>query len=322
MEQVTRQEPQPKSYGTRYAISTSGLSSTSIEREPAFPPGSDSGGVPAPELREGEGDPLGKPGWMDGWMPRLRESDGSTLGPPSSSRLEQGGAPYYNEEKAMSSESSTTKLNADRPESANLAAGRSFHQRLMTSGHERPEGGRTHLPTDNASGLAMVQKRVDKGDAIAISFLGDQYKNGNLGLAKDFSQAIELWTEAAELGSLEAHYELGCMYYFGGGITGEGVEEDKPRGIDHFQQAAMKGQVLSRNNLGVVEAIDGNYELAVQHWMISAKMGYEPSLNCIKNMFKEGHANKAQYAEALLGYRDAVEEMKSPQREEAKRLRV
>ena len=65
---------------------------------------------------------------------------------------------------------------------------------------------------------------------------------------------------------------------------------------------------------------NGNYELALQHWMISAKMGREKSLNNIKSMFKEGHATKAQYAEALRGYRDAVEEMKSPQREEAKRL--
>ena len=54
--------------------------------------------------------------------------------------------------------------------------------------------------------------------------------------------------------------------------------------------------------------------------MISAKMGNEKSLNRIKEMFKEGHATKAQYAEALLEYRDAVEEMKSPQREEAKIL--
>ena len=56
--------------------------------------------------------------------------------------------------------------------------------------------------------------------------------------------------------------------------------------------------------------------------MISAKMGYEDSLNAIKAMFKAGLATKEQYAEALLGYRDAVEEMKSPQREEAKRLGV
>ena len=30
--------------------------------------------------------------------------------------------------------------------------------------------------------------------------------------------------------------------------------------------------------------------------------------------YKDGHATKAQYAEALLGYRDAVEEMESSQR--------
>ena len=41
--------------------------------------------------------------------------------------------------------------------------------------------------------------------------------------------------------------------------------------------------------------------------MISAKMGYEKSLNAIKDMFKAGHATKAQYTEALIGYRDAVE---------------
>ena len=82
----------------------------------------------------------------------------------------------------------------------------------------------------------------------------------------------------------------------------------------------MKGDVHSRHNLGFAEHENGNNELAVQHWMISAKMGYERSLNCIKEVFQQGHATKAQYAQALLGYRDAVEEMKSPQREEAKRV--
>ena len=174
---------------------------------------------------------------------------------------------------------------------------------------------RTPLPTDDASELAMVQKRVDKGDAEAIKFLGHKYYQGSLGLTKDAPRAIELWTRAAELGSIDAHNQLGAMYY-----DGNGVEEDKPRGISHWQKAAMKGHVLSRHNLGFVEYESGNYEIAVQHLMISAKMGYQRSLNDLKDMFKEGQANKAQYAEALLGYRDSVEEMKSPQREESKRL--
>ncbi|EJK73401.1 hypothetical protein THAOC_04977, partial [Thalassiosira oceanica] len=101
---------------------------------------------------------------------------------------------------------------------------------------------------------------------------------------------------------------------------GEGVEEDKPRGIRHWQEAAMKGHVPSRHNLGVVEFNEGNYELAVQHWMMSAKMGDEGSLNYIKKMFMDGHATKGQYAEALRGFGNAAEEMKSHQRKEAKKL--
>ena len=41
-------------------------------------------------------------------------------------------------------------------------------------------------------------------------------------------------------------------------------------------------------------------------------------LSPIKGMFMKGRATKAQYAEALRGYGDAAEEMKSHQREEAK----
>ena len=176
---------------------------------------------------------------------------------------------------------------------------------------------RTPLPRDDASSLAMVQKRVDKGDAVAIKYLGDQYRQGNFGLARSVPRAIELWTEAAELGSLNAHCMLGCSYF-----SGVGVEENKPKAIRHWQQAAMKGDLESRHNLGVAEYKEGNYELAVQHLMISAKMGHERSLDEIKFMFVDGHANKAQYAEALRGYQTAAEEMKSPQREEAKRLGI
>ena len=175
---------------------------------------------------------------------------------------------------------------------------------------------RTPLPDDDASQLVMIQKRVSKGDAEAMKFLGDNYFHGQLGLTKDFPRAIGLFTQAAELGSLDAHCALGNSYY-----NGDGVEEDKPRGVRHLQLAAMKGHALGRNVLGAIEAVNGNYELALQHWMISAKMGYELSLNYIKDLFEDGLATKAQYAEALIGYRDAVEEMKSPQREEAKQFR-
>ena len=176
---------------------------------------------------------------------------------------------------------------------------------------------RTPVPSDDASNLAMARKRADKGDADALCFLGNEYFIAGRGLTKNVPRAIQLWTEAAELGSLDAHFALGHVY-----CHGDVVEEDKPRGIPHWQQAAMKGNAHSRHNLGCFEFLEGNPEVAVQHLMISAKMGYEETLNCIKKMFMKGHATNSQYAEALRGYQDAVEEMKSPHREEAKRLGV
>lgn len=246
------------------------------------------------------------------------------------------------------------------------SAARNLQQRLMASGHERPERDRCPIcfdliefpmakrskmnscciklicngcilaahqrgmndrcpfcrtPTlttgDGASQLAMIQKRVDKGDAEAMTHLAANNYHGHLGLTKDASRAIELWTEAAELGYFDAHSQLGVVYY-----VGDHVEKDEARGIHHWQQAAMKGNGLCRHMLGTVEDGNRNYELAVQHYMISAKMGIEESLNCIKELFRVGRATKEQHAEALRGYRDAVEDMKSPQREEAKRLGV
>ena len=58
----------------------------------------------------------------------------------------------------------------------------------------------------------------------------------------------------------------------------------------------------------------------MRHWLISAKMGHEVSLRLIKKLFMTGRATKEQYAEALNGYQNAVEEMKSHDRNEAKRL--
>jgi len=176
---------------------------------------------------------------------------------------------------------------------------------------------RTRLPRGDASELAMIRKRARKGDAAALNFLGGKHYFGQSGLARDVPRSIKLWTEAAELGSLDAHYALAQFYY-----DGDGVEEDKVKGIRHWQQAAMEGHVQSRNNLGAFAFVIGKHELALQHWTVCAKMGYELSLNAIKGMFTRGQATKAQYAEALMGYQNAVEEMKSPQREEAKRLGV
>ncbi|EJK64010.1 hypothetical protein THAOC_15301 [Thalassiosira oceanica] len=172
---------------------------------------------------------------------------------------------------------------------------------------------RTSFPESGAATLALVQKRVDVKDPVATALLADAYYYGDHGVQQDIPRAIELWTEAARLGDLNTHFKLGVIYY-----KGEGLELDVGRGVRHWRHAAIQGHPLSRHSLAVHEYINGNHELGVQHWMISAKMGCERSLNGIKEMFMKGHATKAQYTAALKGYQTALEETKSPQREEAR----
>lgn len=173
---------------------------------------------------------------------------------------------------------------------------------------------RTPKPYGDAAKLALVQARVGKKDPEAIKFLGDINFHGLIGQATDMKRAVELWSEAAELGSVNAIFQVGNSYRYGIGIA-----QDVKIGIRFFETAAMLGSSIARHPLGEYELNHrGNYDRAARHFLISAKMGHEESLDKIKNMFTQGHATKSQYAEALTGYQNALGEMKSPEREEAR----
>ena len=174
---------------------------------------------------------------------------------------------------------------------------------------------RAPFPDNYADKLAMIQARVAKKDPAAICFLGKKYYFGDLGLQKDMRRAVELYTKAAELGSVEALYSLGNACY-----SGEGVEQDEAKAVEFYKKAAMQGHVESRYNLGTLEGEKGNHDRAARHFLISAKMGLKESLETIKKMYVAGLATKEQYSRALKGYQDAVEETKSHDRDEATRL--
>ena len=174
---------------------------------------------------------------------------------------------------------------------------------------------RTPCAKNDADKLAMIKARVKKKDPEAIYLLGHQYHGGELGLQKDMRKAIELWGEAAELGSADAIYNLGIAHDWG-----RVVQKDRAKADQFYKKAAMQGHVHSRHQLGCYEGERGNNDRAVRHYLISAKMGYKDSVENIKDMFIDGEATKDQYAEALRGYQDALEEMKSHDRDEAKRL--
>ena len=177
---------------------------------------------------------------------------------------------------------------------------------------------RTPPPTEDSQVLAMIQKRADAGDPVAIWHLGTQYRFGNCGLEKDVTRAVELWEHAAEVGLKEAHFSLGCLY----DMMGTDVEKDTAKAIRHYEAAAMSGAVSARFNLACTEGNAGNNDLAFQHYLIAAKSGDQDALHDVKVFFKNGLATKDDYAEALRGSQKAIEEMRSPGRDEARALGI
>ena len=170
---------------------------------------------------------------------------------------------------------------------------------------------RTPTPTEEEF-VEQLKKRAELGDAGAMSNLACWYYNGSDGLPQDHAKALELWHRAAELGHALSYHNIGSAYY-----AGNGVVRDEKKAKHYYELAAMGGDAVARYNLGVLEGRAGNMDRALKHYMITAGMGYTGSLENIKKMFMKGDATKDDYGKALRAYQACLNEIKSPQRDEA-----
>ena len=79
----------------------------------------------------------------------------------------------------------------------------------------------------------------------------------------------------------------------------------------------MKGNVNARSNLGSTEVLAGNIHRALKHLMIAAGGGSNESLKMIQRTYKNGHAVKDDYMNALRAYQTYLGEVKSDDRDKA-----
>ena len=172
-------------------------------------------------------------------------------------------------------------------------------------------------PTPNDEELVkQTKKRMEVGDANAMFNLGCYHSNGEYGMAQDRAKAFELYHRAGELGNAKAYCNIGYVY-----DNDVGVEKDKKKADHYYKLAAMRGNVYARFNLGCDEALAGNWERALKHYMIAAGVGLNNSVKSIQQLYKHGHATKEDYTSALLAYQQCLEEIKSEQRDNAAAFR-
>eukprot|EP00985_Skeletonema_marinoi_P000147 scaffold42_cov77-Skeletonema_marinoi.AAC.8 len=166
---------------------------------------------------------------------------------------------------------------------------------------------RKPVPSSNDEGEKYMMKRIEANDPVTLHQEGrEQYEKGN------YSSAFEYYTKAAELGDVEAQFQLARLYKYG-----HGVEKDRGKVMYHLEEAISGGHPGARHNLGCEEEENGNIKRAVKHWIISATQGHDGSIKALMNAFKRGLISKEEIAATLRAHQAAVDATKSPQREAA-----
>ena len=163
-------------------------------------------------------------------------------------------------------------------------------------------GGKT-----NEERVEEIMKRVAVNDAGAMSALADCYYNRQLGLNQDLGKALELWKQAAALGSSMAHYNLGILYHEGG---------DLKKKKFHYEAAAMAGNEVARLNLGCMEYHSGgNVERAVKNWAIAASAGEYDAMKNLLIASNQGVFSRESIDSTLTAYNNSCAEMRSEARD-------
>ena len=157
----------------------------------------------------------------------------------------------------------------------------------------------------------IQMKRIEVNDPVAMRLMGFERLE-----KEDYDVAFEYYTKAAGLGDVNAHFNLSLMYR-----RGECVEKDEKKMWHHLEEAAIAGHTFARHNLGFLENRDGRMDRAVKHWIIAAKLGFDASLETLKDAFGKGYVSKEDFATALRAHQAAVDATKSPQREAAELAR-
>eukprot|EP00984_Skeletonema_dohrnii_P026572 scaffold15922_cov104-Skeletonema_dohrnii-CCMP3373.AAC.3 len=95
---------------------------------------------------------------------------------------------------------------------------------------------RKPVPSSNDEGEKYMMKRVEANDPVTLHQEGrEQYEKGN------YNSAFEYFTRAAELGDVEAQFQLARLYNYG-----HGVEKDRGKVMYHLEEAISGGHPGAR----------------------------------------------------------------------------
>ena len=181
---------------------------------------------------------------------------------------------------------------------------------------------RTQPAKSNAEVLVRLRRHVENEVPQAITKLGQAYRDGSYGLAKNLRKSAKIFKRAVELGDADAMVNLAMMYWQGG----EGVKEDVNKAKQLFMSGSDRGYVPAQAMLGMImvgeieagihEDREGTFSILYS----AADRGHSGSQSQLAQCYLHGKAGvEADPDEAKRWYARVVAESLSPRfRENAK----
>lgn len=169
---------------------------------------------------------------------------------------------------------------------------------------------RTPFPDSAEQQLALLRRNVTNENAAAIRHLGQCYRFGKMGLAKDEAVAAVLCLRAADLGDVHAmvdcaeDYDHHCA-------TNSATKEDSVEAIKYYQMAADRGHAHAQFRLGeMIYHCDGaevDYPKAFRLFKMAAEKIHDGDAeNYVGQMYEEGQGVARDTVEAIRWYKRSV----------------
>src|SRR5580700_10154670 len=193
--------------------------------------------------------------------------------------------------------------------------------------------------------LADIVAAANRGDPAAQNQLGVKYAQGENGLTRDDTKAVEWYRKAANQGLPKAQTNLGDMYFFGrGGLAqsnldalswylkaaqqdwpdaqyrlgymyekGQGTDKDVTKAVQLYRSAAEHGYPEAQNLMGILYATgsDGvtqDDKQALDWYQKAADQGFAKAEKNLGDMYFFGHGIDKDFAQALTWYGKAADQ--------------
>ena len=153
----------------------------------------------------------------------------------------------------------------------------------------------------------LLQELAEEGSADAEYELGRYFFVGAHTGRPQYDKAIEHWTRAAELGNLNAAFNLGKIYY-----DGEHAEEDREKSSYYYKIAAEGGdaeaQFIIGNHYQHGIGVSVDFQKANEWYQRSAEQGNVDALTNLGINYMEGRGVEMDYEKAVGWYKRAAEQ--------------